>query len=139
MFDNVTHDRRRFLRTAGVAYAAAQIATLGPANAQSEGITTPTPAIALQPRTSFALLKRVDAGRLNIGYAEAGPAAGASVILLHGWSYDIHSTSMSLRCWLRTAIALSFRTCAGTARPGFSRTTPFATVNSRSWPSTSSL
>jgi pimeloyl-ACP methyl ester carboxylesterase len=40
---------------------------------------------------SFASLKRVDAGLLNVGYAEAGPANGAAVILLHGWPYDIYS------------------------------------------------
>jgi len=36
-------------------------------------------------------LKRVDAGDLNIVYAEAGPADGPVMILLHGWPYDIHS------------------------------------------------
>jgi len=36
-------------------------------------------------------LKQIDAGVLNIGYAEVGPTAGPSVILLHGWPYDIHS------------------------------------------------
>src|SRR5712671_1867182 len=41
--------------------------------------------------TSFGALKQVDAGVLSIGYAEAGPAAGPAVILLHGWPYDIHS------------------------------------------------
>ena len=41
--------------------------------------------------TSFAPLKQIDAGVLNIAYAEAGPADGPPVILLHGWPYDIHS------------------------------------------------
>ena len=41
--------------------------------------------------TSFGTLKQVDAGPLNVGYAEAGPADGAAVLLLHGWPYDIHS------------------------------------------------
>lgn len=48
---------------------------------------------AIKPgtNTSFASMKQIDAGQLNIGYAEAGPANGAAVILLHGWPYDIHS------------------------------------------------
>jgi pimeloyl-ACP methyl ester carboxylesterase len=41
--------------------------------------------------TSFGPLKQVDAGRLNVGYAEAGPPDAPVVILLHGWPYDIHS------------------------------------------------
>src|SRR6185295_9296923 len=40
---------------------------------------------------SFGALKQVDAGVLSVGYAEAGPAAGQAVVLLHGWPYDIHS------------------------------------------------
>jgi hypothetical protein len=41
--------------------------------------------------TSFGPLKQIDAGPLNVGYAEAGPADGPPVLLLHGWPYDIHS------------------------------------------------
>lgn len=35
-------------------------------------------------------IRQVDAGT-DIGYYEAGPAAGPVVILLHGWPYGIHS------------------------------------------------
>src|SRR5438309_9776456 len=42
-------------------------------------------------RTSFASMKQINAGELNIGYAEAGPPDGPAVLLLHGWPYDIHS------------------------------------------------
>jgi pimeloyl-ACP methyl ester carboxylesterase len=41
--------------------------------------------------TPFDALKQVDAGPLSVGYAEAGPADGAAVLLLHGWPYDIYS------------------------------------------------
>lgn len=39
----------------------------------------------------FDSLRQIDAGVLNVGYAEAGPASGRPVILLHGWPYDIYS------------------------------------------------
>jgi pimeloyl-ACP methyl ester carboxylesterase len=41
--------------------------------------------------TSFGTLKQIDAGVLNVGYAEAGPGDGPAVLLLHGWPYDIHT------------------------------------------------
>ncbi len=49
------------------------------------------PAIKPGTNTSFGPLKQIDAGVLNVGYAEDGPADGPVVILLHGWPYDIHT------------------------------------------------
>ena len=40
---------------------------------------------------SFGQLQQIDAGLLNVGYAEAGKSDGPAVVLLHGWPYDIHS------------------------------------------------
>ncbi|RDJ26960.1 alpha/beta hydrolase [Bosea caraganae] len=88
MSDQTNPDRRLFLGGAAMAIAAAEFALTGPAAAQS-GRTTPTGATGAQ--TSFGPLKQIDAGVLNVGYAEAGPANGPVVILLHGWPYDIHT------------------------------------------------
>jgi len=41
--------------------------------------------------TAFGALQQVEAGPLSVGYADAGPADGRAVLLLHGWPYDIHS------------------------------------------------
>jgi pimeloyl-ACP methyl ester carboxylesterase len=54
---------------------------------------SPADATTMKPgtNTSFGALKQINAGVLSVGYAEAGPAGGPAVILLHGWAYDIHS------------------------------------------------
>ena len=49
------------------------------------------PEIKPGTNTSLGYIKQIDAGVLNVGYAEAGPANGEPVVLLHGWPYDIHS------------------------------------------------
>jgi pimeloyl-ACP methyl ester carboxylesterase len=81
--------RRQLLRTAALGIAAAQLGPFGAACTQSAQ-TNPPGAVAA-PSSSFDAIKQVDAGLLNIGYAEAGPANGPAAILLHGWPYDIHS------------------------------------------------
>ena len=72
--------------------ATTQLGRIGSANAQSSK-TKPAVQTMMKPgtNTSFGSLKQIDAGVLNVGYAEAGPANGRPVILLHGWPYDIHS------------------------------------------------
>jgi pimeloyl-ACP methyl ester carboxylesterase len=74
MTEIINHQRRRLVAATAMAIAAAQVGRVRAA-APNE----------------FASLKQIDAGVLNVGYAEAGPANGTPVILLHGWPYDIHT------------------------------------------------
>jgi pimeloyl-ACP methyl ester carboxylesterase len=79
-------NRREFGQLAGVAAAAASLAGCSPTP------VSPTPAQrSAGTHSSFANMNQVDAGLLNVGYAEDGPPDGPPVILLHGWPYDIHS------------------------------------------------
>ena len=72
--------------------AAAELVKSGSADVQSSkrNAASVSP-IKPGTNTSFSSLKQIDAGLLNVGYAEAGPANGPSVILLQGWPYDIYS------------------------------------------------
>ena len=90
MSEEINYDRRRFLGTAATTIAATQLGMIGSAKAQSSK-TKDLPTIKPGTNTSFGSLKQIDAGVLNIGYAEAGSADGPPVILLHGWPYDIYS------------------------------------------------
>ena len=78
MVEEISHDRRRFLATAIMTIASAELGMIGSAAAQSS---------KAKPATVPAIksLKQIDAGLLNVGYAETGPSGGTPVILLHGW------------------------------------------------------
>ncbi|MET8400680.1 alpha/beta hydrolase [Streptomyces sp900116325] len=91
-------NRRTFSKALGLGTGVAA-ASLGglqglpTASATTQNGTTAPTALTVTPgtHTSFATLKQIKAGLLDIGYAELGPAHGPVVICLHGWPYDIHS------------------------------------------------
>jgi pimeloyl-ACP methyl ester carboxylesterase len=89
MYEEIDDHRRRFFGAGAMAIVAAQFGMIGSTHAE----TKPTALPAIKPGTnaSFGSLKQIDAGLLNVGYAEAGPADGPVVILLHGWPYDTYS------------------------------------------------
>jgi pimeloyl-ACP methyl ester carboxylesterase len=96
VFKEINFQRRRFFSQAALTIAATQLGMLGSASALSSKETgAKVPAVEAATKagthTSFDSLKQIDAGLLNVGYAEAGPANGTAVVLLHGWPYDIYS------------------------------------------------
>ena len=92
MSEKTKYNRRRFLGIAAAGAAGASVGLISSASAQSKEINTARGTSTKSgTNTSFGPLKQIDAGLLNVGYAEAGPTNGRPVILLHGWPYDIHS------------------------------------------------
>lgn len=89
MMEPVDQKRRTWLGATALGLAATQLGISGAVKAdptpKDKKMAPPTGA------TSFAALKKVKAGVLEIGYAEDGPAGGPPVVLLHGWPYDIYS------------------------------------------------
>jgi pimeloyl-ACP methyl ester carboxylesterase len=93
MSEEINHERRRFIGTVATALAAAQFGMIDSAAAAQSSTANPATVPPIKPgtNTSFGSLKQIEAGLLNVGYAEAGPVNGRPVILLHGWPYDIYS------------------------------------------------
>jgi pimeloyl-ACP methyl ester carboxylesterase len=91
MTDQIDRQRRGILGIAALGLAAVPFGAITPASAQSHATAAKHANKARSSRTSFAAIKHVDAGVLNVAYAEEGPADGPVVLLLHGWPYDIHA------------------------------------------------
>jgi len=80
MSDEIKQSRRQFVGAAAIALAGAQL-----------GLTSSALAQTTTANGSLGTMKQVDAGVLNVGYAESGPTDGPVVLLLHGWPYDINA------------------------------------------------
>ncbi|MET0935307.1 MAG: alpha/beta hydrolase [Luteibacter sp.] len=100
MTETLDRRRRSFLGQAALGLALAPFGLAATAAADAAPAGKPSgkagakagrKAAAANGATTFAAMKTVKAGVLDIGYAEDGPANGPPVILLHGWPYDIYS------------------------------------------------
>ena len=93
MLKQLNNGRRQFLEAAAITIATGPLFMVGSAVAQpgKADPTTATGASLNGNSPSFDTIKQINAGVLNIGYAEAGPTNGPVVLLLHGWPYDIYS------------------------------------------------
>jgi pimeloyl-ACP methyl ester carboxylesterase len=74
--------RRQVLSAAAAAFVGAGAAHSMPLH---------SPAAGAGPQERFRDLRSVEAGLLDVCYADLGGAGRPPVILLHGWPYDIHS------------------------------------------------
>lgn len=83
--------RRRFLSIATMTAALAGLGNVGILKAADVETKVSVGRNGSAGLTGFDQIKQVKAGVLDVGYAEVGPADGRTVILLHGWPYDIHS------------------------------------------------
>jgi pimeloyl-ACP methyl ester carboxylesterase len=84
MSDQINIRRRRLLGTTIAGISLLELGLSGLAHAQSANTAGASSA-------SFENIRSINAGTLNVSYAEAGPRNGPVVILLHGWPYDIYS------------------------------------------------
>ncbi|QCP53248.1 alpha/beta hydrolase [Trinickia violacea] len=92
MSNEINNRRRRFFGAAVVSVGAMESLLSGLVHAQSAQASEPSAKAGIATSSAvFTDIKQINAGALNMGYAEVGPANGPVVILLHGWPYDIQS------------------------------------------------
>ena len=84
--DSVDDGRRRFLSSALATLAAARLSVLAPTDSPR---TSARKKVAMHP--PLGPVKQIHAGVLDVGYVDAGAVTAPTVLLLHGWPYDIHS------------------------------------------------
>jgi pimeloyl-ACP methyl ester carboxylesterase len=86
-----TINRRSFLTNTFMSVVATELTMTGISNNVTNVVKHAEFSILKERNFSFDIIKQVNAGVLNVGYAEAGKIDGPVVLLLHGWPYDIHS------------------------------------------------
>jgi pimeloyl-ACP methyl ester carboxylesterase len=90
MSNEINRQRRFFLGSAVASVAAAEMAFMGMAHAETGAAPPPAPGSLATPQ-KLGPIRQIRAGELDVGYHEAGPADGIPVLLMHGYPYDIHS------------------------------------------------
>jgi pimeloyl-ACP methyl ester carboxylesterase len=90
MHDDAKQNRRQFIGAAAALATGFGLTGRAAAQPNLAGVAS---AVTRTPEMSASLgaLKQINAGLLNVGYTESGPADGRAVLLLHGWPYDIES------------------------------------------------
>ncbi len=91
MSEQIDRQRRELLGVAAVALAAAPYEVIAMAEPAAGALKETAKRAGQSGLASFASMKRVMAGALDVEYAEAGSSDGTPVLLLHGWPYDIHT------------------------------------------------
>ena len=91
MSDQINQPRRKFLGATAAGLAATQLGWAALAQASPSPGKSVAGGTAASRHARFGRMKRVNAGVLDVAYAEDGPADGKPVLLLHGWPYDICS------------------------------------------------
>lgn len=117
----------------GLARAQSALRSTGANGAMGVSSAPNTPSAA-----TFDTIDQIDAGPLNVGYAQAGPKDGPVVILLHGWPYDIHSFVDVAPFLASTGYRVVVPYLPVTARRASCRTARRATASRRSSPPPSS-